>query len=228
MSDNEGKLTALKSSMRKISKNYATPNQKTNFLITENKSVEFGPTTETFTGEELSTDYIINRRKKIGRRGPRVFTGLASTIVDNLEEEGHIQKRDLFLTPRDKDKLTENLNWWFQNWRDPNSVQNLQKSANTDNPNQGQYSKEGRVNIVRIVNGNPVGKEITPDDIKATNDYVYRVRICEIAKTCVTYAISGAFLAKKFGLWGGRTTRRNKRSKRTKRSKKTKRRKPSR
>ena len=96
MSDNEGKLTALKSSMRKISKKYATPNQKTDFLITENKSVEFGPTTETFTGEELSTDYIINRRKKIGRRGPRVFTGLASTIVDNPEEEGDIQKRTYF------------------------------------------------------------------------------------------------------------------------------------
>jgi len=227
MSDNEGKLTALKSSMRKISKNYATPNQKINFLITENKSVEFGPTTETFTGEELSTDYIINRRKKIGRRGPRVFTGLASTIVDNPEEEGHIQKRDLFLTPRDKDKLTENLNWWFQNWQDPNSVQNLQKSANTNNFNKSDYSTQCRVNIVKIIN-NKEERVLSPEDIEKNKNYEYKVKICEAAKTCVTYAISGAFLAKKFGLWGGRTTRRNKRSKRTKRSKKTKRRKPSR
>ena len=86
MSDNKGKLTALKSSMRKISKNYATPNQKPNFVITENKSVEFGPTTDTSTGEELSTDYIISRRNKIGRKEKRVFTGLAPTIVNNPEE----------------------------------------------------------------------------------------------------------------------------------------------
>ena len=227
MGDNKGKLTALKSSMRKISKNYATPNQKPVFLITENKSVEFGPTTDTSTGEELSTNYIIERRKKNGRKEGRVFTGLASTIVDNPEEEGDIQKRDLFLTPRDKDKLTENLNWWFQNWRDPNSVQNLQKSANTNNFNKSDYSTQGRVNIVKIIN-NKEEKVLSPEDIEKNKNYEYKVKICEAAKTCVTYAISGAFLAKKFGLWGGHRTRRNKRSGKSKknkrRSKKTKRR----
>jgi hypothetical protein len=191
---NRGK-SALKSSG--ISKNPITLSVEPK----KNKKVSIGPT-YTDTGE-ISTDDVADRRK--------LFPGAISVVRDPNDvhnDDVHGDPEELFLTSKDKKDLTEKKNNMFQNWLDPDSFDKLKKYANTDNLNKGEYDTEGKVNIVRILNGKPVGSALTPADIKNTKDYEYRVKICNKAKACVTYVVAGAFLARQLGILGGKRTRR--------------------
>ena len=175
----------------------------------KNKTVSIGPT-YTDTGE-ISTDDVADRRK--------LFPGAISLFRDPNDvhnDDVHGDPEELFLTSKDKKDLTEKKNNMFQNWLDPDSFNNLRNYAKTGNLNKGEYGTEGRVNIVRILNGKPVGSALTPADIKNTKDYEYRVKICNIGKACVTYVVAGAFLARQLGILGGKGTRRSKGTSRVK------------
>jgi hypothetical protein len=195
MSNKQGK-SAFKSS--------GISNTPITLSVEPKKTVSFGKTSVPGTTINTSTEGVAERRQ--------AFPGARSLFLDpndepNIERDG--DPSELYLTEKDKKKLTEKTNNMVQNWLDPDSYKNLRVYANTGNLNKGEYATEGRVNIVRILNGKPVGSALTAADIKNTNDYEYRVRICNIGKACVTYVVAGAFLAKQLGILGGKGTRRS-------------------
>jgi hypothetical protein len=169
----------------------------------ENKTVSFGNTSVPGTSINTSTDLVAERRK--------VFPGARSLFLDPNDvhnDDVHGDPAELYLTEEDKRGLTEKQGF-VKNWLDPNSFNNLLKLANENNPNKGEYSKDSRINIVKLLNRKKVKDVLSREDIEQNKAYEYEVRICNIGKACVSYIVAGAVLARQLGILGGKGTRRS-------------------
>lgn len=175
-------------------------------------SVHFGPIARTSTSEynvDSMEDYRTYQSKLPKESRKRLVSGTDNNPNYLRDERSH---RDEHLSKKELAKNKSFYNYYLA----PDNVSSLSAAANTGNPNSSHYID--RMLAVNAANRSQ-HKILTEKDIRKNQKDEYYVQICNRAGACAAIILTGAYITKKLGLWGGKS-KKNKGLKRRKTEKK--------
>lgn len=175
-------------------------------------NVSFEPIARTQTSEynvNSMEEYRTYQSKLPKESRKRLVSGTDNNPNYLRDERSH---RDEHLS---KKELANN-NSFYNYYLAPDNVSSLSAAANTGNPNSSHYID--RMRAVNAANRSP-HKILTKEDIRKNQKDEYYVQICNRAGECAAIILTGAYITKKLGLWGGKS-KKNKGMKRRKTEKK--------
>ena len=161
-------------------------------------SVSFGPIARTSTREynvNSMEEYRTYQSKLPKESRNRLVSGTDNNPNYLRDERSH---RDEHLS---KKELANN-NSFYNYYLAPDNVSSLSAAANTGNPNSSHYND--RMRAVNAANRSQ-HKVLTEEDIRKNQKDEYYVQICNKAGACAAIILTGAYITKKMGLWGGKS-----------------------
>ena len=174
-------------------------------------SVRFGP------ARTLTSEYDVNSMEEYRKYQSKLPKESRKRLVSGTDNnpnylrdershhDEHLSKKEL-----------ANKNSFYNYYLAPDNVSSLSAAANTGNPNSSHYID--RMRAVNAANRSQ-HKILTKEDIRKNQKDEYYVQICNRAGACAAIILTGAYITKKLGLWGGKS-KKNKGMKRRKTEKK--------
>ena len=172
-------------------------------------SVSFGP------ARTLTSEYDVKSMEEYRKYQSKLPKESRKRLVSGTDSNPHYlrdERSDEYLSRKELAKNKSFYNYYLA----PDNVSSLSAAANTGNPNSSHYID--RMRAVNAANRSQY-KILTKEDIRKNQKDEYYVQICNRAGECAAIILTGAYITKKLGLWGGKS-KKNKGMKRRKTEKK--------